>query len=219
MNRYVLIFSIVLVIGIAAVGVGQSPSGAAPSSAAAASIGVIDLVRIFNECVQITDLNDIMKQQADEIREEGKQRSTVIENKQISLSAFQVGSPDYEARRRELMQLKTEFNVWVQVAEQNMEQQKFDWTRVIYEKGVAAAAAIAKERGFTVVLQRYDFKPLEGERTVQALRRQIQDRSVVWNISEIDVTEQVIKRLDLEYRDAGGKKQLLNMLTTRPVAP
>jgi Skp family chaperone for outer membrane proteins len=206
------------VTAFATAGIGQSPS--APASASGShAIGTVDLVRIFNDCVQITDLNDIMKQQADEIREEGKQRSTVVDNKQIALSAFQVGTADYEARRKELMQIKAEFNVWVQLAEQNMEQQKFDWTRVIYEKALVAAAEIGKSRGYSAVLQRYDFKPLEGERTVQALRRQIQDRAVVWSVPEIDITDEVVRRLDDDYRKAGGKKQVLHMLTTRPVAP
>jgi Skp family chaperone for outer membrane proteins len=169
---------------------------------------VLDLVRIFNECAQIQDLNQMIREKSDGFTKEATQRKKVIEDKQMELSAFKVGSPDWEARRKDLVRLNIEANVWLKVTEQQVEQEKFDWTRIIYEKAVQLSAEIAKERGYDVVVQKTEFKPEDIEQTVQNLRRVIQDRSVIYNTSDIDITEQVVRKMDSDYKAAGGKKQL-----------
>jgi Skp family chaperone for outer membrane proteins len=171
-------------------------------------MAVLDLVRIFNECAQIQDLNQMIREKSDGFTKEATQRKKVIEDKQMELSAFKVGSPDWEARRKDLVRLNIEANVWLKVTEQQVEQEKFDWTRIIYEKAVQLSAEIAKDRGYDVVLQKTEFKPEDIEQTVQNLRRVIQDRSVIYSTVDNDITEQVIRKMDSDYKAAGGKKQL-----------
>jgi Skp family chaperone for outer membrane proteins len=170
---------------------------------------VLDLVRIFNECRQIKDLNDMIRQKTDEITKEAEQRRQVIESKQFQLrEAFQPGTPDYEVRRKELMRLNIEANVWFKMEEEDIERQRFYWTRVIYQQSVDAAAQVAEDRGFEVVIQRTEFRPFEIEQSVQTLRRLIQERAVVYSVPEIGITDEVIRRLDAGYAATGGKKQL-----------
>jgi len=171
-------------------------------------IAVLDLVRIFNECSQIQDLNQMIREKSEDFSKEATQRKKVIEDKQMELQAFKVGTPDWEARRKDLVRLNIEANVWLKVTEQQVEQEKFDWTRIIYEKAIQVATDTAKERGYDVVLQKTQFKPEDIEPTVQNLRRVIQDRTVIYNVSDIDLTELVIRRMDNDYRLAGGKKVL-----------
>lgn len=186
----------------------QPPSGRTSSTDCCHNVAVLDLVRIFNECAQITDLNQLIREKSDAFAKEAAQRRKVIEDKQMELQAFKTGSPDWEARRKDLVRLNIDANVWLKVTEQQVDQEKFDWTRIIYEQAVQEASDLAKERGYDVVLQRTEFKPLEIEPTVQNLRRVIQERAVVYNASDIDITELVTRKMDAEYKAAGGKKVL-----------
>ncbi len=190
---------------------GQPP--ATPTTAAPAvspcCVAIVDFVRIFNECAQIKDLNDVLRKQEVDVQTEAKQRQKVIEDKQVELSAFKPGSPDYHTRRRDLIRLGTEANIWLKVAEQDLEAQKFDWTKVVYESAARAVADLSRERGFQVVLQYKAFSPDETDQTLASIRRMIQDRAVVHADPSIDVTDEIIKRLNSEYTAAGGKKQLL----------
>lgn len=190
----------------------QAPPNDTPPATETSSgghpVAVVDLVRIFNECAQIQDLNQMMKDQTDEFAKEASQRRKVIEDKQTELSAFRPGSDDFSLRRKDLVRLNIDANVWLKVTEQTMDQDKFDWTRIIYENVLKIVRQISSERGFDVVLNRSDFKPDEIEPTVQNLRRLIQDRTVVHNVPEIDITDLVIRRIDADYKAAGGKKQL-----------
>lgn len=197
----------VLIYGLTA-SVGQSQPSTAASGGREGGIAVLDLVRVFNECEQIKDLNEMIRKKTEEVSQEAAQRKKVIEDKQVELSAFQPGKSDHEARRKDLVRLNIEANVWLKATEEEVETQKFEWTRIIYEKSVKAAADLAQQRGIAAVIQRVDFKPDEIESNVQALRRMIQQRTVIYHAPDLDLTDEVIRRLDTEYKTAGGKKQL-----------
>ncbi len=210
MNRNKLAVAILIGVGvIGTISVAQSPTeDVVPVRSGSHPVAVIDLVRVFTECAQIQDLNEMMKVQTEEAAKEAQQRRKVIEDKQTELSAFRPGSQDFLTRRKDLVRLNIDANVWLKVTEQQMDQDKFDWTRIIYDNAVQASSEIAKERGYDVVLIRNDFRPDDIEQSVQALRRVIQERNVIWNASDIDITDMVIRRLDNSYKAGGGKKQL-----------
>jgi Skp family chaperone for outer membrane proteins len=216
MNRGLLVTLCLIVAGFSIWGATQSAGQVTPADTptapaarhAASPIAVLDLVRVFNECQQIKHLNEMIRKRTDEATQEASQRKKVIEDKQEQLTAFQPGTPDHDARRKDLMRLNIDANVWLKLTEQEVETQKFDWTRVIYEKSIKAAAELAQQRGHLAVVQKFDFKPEEIEANVQALRRMIQERTVIYNLPEIDITDDVIRKLDTEYEAAGGKKQL-----------
>lgn len=210
MNRKCLAVVIVGIAGLSAFAVNQSRGQPESGGAAASngSVAVVDLIRLFNELAQIQDLNDRMKQMADEYSKEATQRRRVIDDKQTQMTAYRPGSPDYVRLRKDLVRLNIDANVWLKVAEQQMEQDKFDWTRVIYDQIVQTVQAVARERGFEIVLTRSEFKPDEIEQDVQSLRRVLQGRVVIYNRPEIDITGVVLSRMNADYKKAGGKKQL-----------
>jgi Skp family chaperone for outer membrane proteins len=200
---------------------GQTSTTDAPAAPTARSganpIAVLDLVRIFAECDQIKDLNEVIRRRSEATAAEAAQRKKVIDDKREQLTAFQPGSPDYSARRKDLMRLNVEANVWLKTSEDEVENQKFDWTRVIYEKAVKAATELAQQRGIGAVIQRVEFKPDEIESNVQALRRMIQERTVIYNAPELDITDDIIRRLNSEYKASGGKTQLT--ASSQPTTP
>src|SRR5262245_22134452 len=115
-SRLIALSTIVAALGlIAAYSQGQPQS---PASAGASRIAVLDLVRVFNETAIIQDLNDNIRQKNDDYAKEASQRKKVIDDKQMELTAFKVGTPDHEARRKNLIRLNIEANVWVKASEQ-----------------------------------------------------------------------------------------------------
>lgn len=207
-----LALAVLCAVGLAQ-GQGQPASDAAPaaSTASPTRAGVIDLIRIFNECQQILDLNDQIKKKTDDYGKEAAERRKRIEDKQTALNAFKPGTQDYEARRTELVRANIDANVWLKVAEQEIEQDRYTWTIKVYEKACDTAAAVAKERGMDLVLQRTAFRPDEiQEQSVQAIRRIIQDRVVVYNSNDLDITEAVIARMNADYRNDPARPKIGN---------
>lgn len=210
MARFVLaVGAMAVLLGFAAWGTQTSAQPqAAASPTPSGRIATLDVVRIFNECAQIQDLNSMMKEEAEDFTKEASQRRKVIEEKQLELSAFKPGTVDFELRRKDLIRMNIEANVWLKVSEQVIEQEKFDWTRIVYENALQASAEMAREKGFEIVVQSTDFKPGEIEQNISTLRRVIQDRAVIYRSPQVDLTDAVIRRLDRDYQAAGGKKQL-----------
>ena len=204
---------------IAAAAFSQGQPNAPAAGAADQRMAVVDLVRIFNECAQILDLNDMIRTMNDDYGKEAAQRRKAIEEKQAELGAFKPGTADYETRKKNLIRMNIEANVWLKVKEQEIDQLKFDWTRIVYEKSLLVIAELGKERGFDVVLQKMEFKPFEIEQNVQNLRRLIQDRAVLYNSPDIDITEKVVQRMNAAYKAAGGKATLSALPTSRPSFP
>ncbi|QDV90141.1 Outer membrane protein (OmpH-like) [Phycisphaerae bacterium RAS2] len=215
MKRATLILIALAPAVLCAVGIAQGqgqPAGNATPAAPTASptrAGVIDLIRIFNECQQILDLNDQIKKKTDDYGKEAAERRKRIEDKQTALNAFKPGTPDYEARRTELVRANIDANVWLKVAEQEIEQDRYTWTIKVYEKACEMAAVVAKERGMDLVLQRTAFRPDEiQEQSVQAIRRIIQDRVVVYNSDDLDITEAVIAKMNADYRNDPARPKI-----------
>jgi Skp family chaperone for outer membrane proteins len=210
MNRSFFLMIPLAIVGLVLAGASQGWGQPSPGLSAGGDhpVATLDMVRIFNECEQIKALNEQIRRRTEEVTREAQMRREVIEGKQEELTAFQRGGADYEDRRRALMKLNVDANVWFKMEEEAIEQDRFHWTRVIYEQAVSAAGEVAKERGYGVVLQRMDFKPFEIEQRVQTLRRMIQERIVVYNVPEVDITDIVVRRLDSAYQASGGKKQL-----------
>lgn len=210
MNRSFFLMIPLAIVGLVLAGASQGWGQPSPGVLAGAdhAVATLDMVRIFSECAQIKALNEQIRRRTEEITKEAQMRREVIEGKQEELTAFLPGTADYEDRRRALMKLNVDANVWFKMEEEAIEQDRFHWTRVIYQQAASAAGKVAKERGYDVVLQRMDFKPFEIEQRVQTLRRMIQERIVVYNVPEVDITDLVVRRLDAAYQAAGGKKQL-----------
>ncbi|MBK8270804.1 MAG: OmpH family outer membrane protein [Planctomycetes bacterium] len=197
-------------------GQGEPPASTPAAASPSCCVAIVDFVRVFNECTQIKDLNDVLRKQEVDVQTEAKQRQKVIEDKQIELSAFQPGTPDYQQRRKDLIRLGTEANIWLKVCEQDLEAQKFDWTKVVYQDATKVVGELATERGYQVVLQYKPFSPDDTDQTLAAVRRMIQERAVVHADPSIDITNEVINRLNKAYLAKGGKKQL--MPATDPAA-
>ncbi len=207
MNRSILSIAIAAIVGIAALALAQntgSESPATPPTATNGQIAVIDLVRIFAECAEIKGLNAKLNNEGTETKLEAEQRQARIEQKQKELTAFEPGTSDYESRRKELLRLNIEANVWLKYKQEDIERRKFEWTELLYTRAQEVVAALAAERGYLSVVQRIDFKPAEVAPNVQALHRLIQERSVFWHAPEADITDEVIRRMDIAYKTSGG---------------
>lgn len=179
------------------------------SAAGAGGIAVVDVVRIFDECAQIKDLNTLLKDRQAVNNKEAEAKQKALAEKETELAAFDPTSADYATRRKELTRLQIEFSAWAQVTREDMKRDHFNWTRIVYEESVVALGEISKERGLSLVLQKREFKPdVIVDLDVEKLRQMIHGRGVVWANESMDITQAVIDRMDAKYKERGGRAKL-----------
>ncbi|MFQ5425364.1 MAG: OmpH family outer membrane protein [Phycisphaerae bacterium] len=210
MNRKALVVFVICIALAAVIPVTRTAGQAAPAASTGGGnrTAVIDIVRVFNESLQIRDLNERMRRQTGEYSTEAKQRQAALADAQSRLGAFKPGTKEYDNLRKEMIRMNVEFRAWADVTEADLEQQRFEWTRIVYEKTMQAAEQVAKAQGYDVVVQQTTFDASEmPEQSVQALRMAIQRRIVIYRTDEVDITNQVLARMDADYRSAGRPQQ------------
>jgi len=194
-------------------------SGASPATASG-SVGVVDIIKVFEDCDQIKDLNQLLKEANESYQKESEARKKVLAQKETELAAFAPDSPDYPPRRREFTRLSIEYNVWLQQSRADLAREHFNWTRVVYDECCKAVADVAASRGMSMVLQKRDFKPEAiPDDDVDKVRQMIHARNVVWSADGLDITDAVVKKMNERYRERGGRAKLKESKGVQPAAP
>jgi len=209
-----------VIVGLAANSGRSQPSITPTGGGGARPVATLDVVRLFSDTAQIKDLNEHMRQKTEDYTAELKQRSEALNARKLEMQAFKPGSTDYEKRRKELVKMNAEAMGWSKATEDDLDQQKFDWTVEIYKQAIDAAAVVAKSRGFDLVIQKTDFKPGDiTDRSVQALRSMIQSRTVIHSAPEIDITDDVIRTMDQTYRSKPSPRPAPPPVGPAPTTP
>ncbi len=171
-----------------------------------ARVATVDLTRIFDGFQQIKDLNEVLQQRGDAIVKDGQDKEKSLTNRQKELEAFKPDSPDFQKRYQNLMKEVIDFRAWQQFMREQVENEHRVWLKKTYQQMIEAVGQIAGERGIDVVL--YSGAPqIEGD-SVQAMRDKILQRKVIWRAAQVDITDQVLQRLNRDYDKQGGKKSI-----------
>lgn len=140
-----------------------------------------------------------------------KQREALadkIERTKRSLQEeLQPGTDDYRARSKELAMLQAEMQYFMDSEGKRIESGLAKSLRSIYDDIHAMVQKVAKEKGFDAVLA-VDELPDEIPDSPNALRQQIMLQKVLYWNPRIDMTDEVVSRLNAQYQAAGGKNSL-----------
>lgn len=208
MNQRKLLIPVVALLGVC-VWVGATSMAQSGGGGSAAGFVVVDVVRVFDDCDQIKDLNDLFKRANENFQKEGEARKKTLAQKEAELNAFSPDSPDYAPRRKEFARLTIEANVWLETTRADLRRDFFNWTRVVYEECLKSVEEVARQRGSTLVLQRRPFKPETiNDENLDNLRQMIHSRAVVHSDESIDITESVIRSMNQRYKERGGRAKL-----------
>lgn len=174
-------------------------------------IAVVDLVRVFNEFKQTKALNNKMLEYRKRLSEEKDQKQQKVNELREKLEAFAPDSADYYKRREELTRQRIDLEVWQGVKLDELGEHHLRWIKRTYQMVTDEVAAVAKGHGVDVVLTREELdtpNTTDTSKIMQATLQQILNRKVVYSNPTLDVTEEVLKRLDSQFEKSGGEKAL-----------
>jgi Skp family chaperone for outer membrane proteins len=204
---------------LAGVGYAIGQTNAQPGSAAAVApatptrMAVVDLVRVFNECAMIRDLNSVFTETRRAIQDEAQTRAKVVEDAETKVQAFRPGSPDYDKAVRDAGQKRIQFNVWFETMRAQVKNEEFRWMIEAYNMSNQVISAIATSRGIDMVTLVEPFAPELAEGELQALQAQIRARKVVYNAPTLDITNAVIDDMNRHYQQRGGRATLQSSIS------
>ncbi|MDQ3440955.1 MAG: OmpH family outer membrane protein [Planctomycetota bacterium] len=177
--------------------------GQAPAAGGQFKIATASAAKIFMGMKEKTDVRAKIEQQVKQLREEEQSRRQKVQDVQQQMELLKPDSPQYEEANKTFMAAAIEFKNWGEVSQAQAARHEKLLTKMLFDKITAAIAAIAKERGIDFVVA--EQPPFAVERmTPQDLQQAMVQRQVLYANASLDLTQDVIGRLDEQYN--AGKK-------------
>jgi Skp family chaperone for outer membrane proteins len=172
----------------------------------ATKVGVVDLVKVFNDFEQTKVLNAEIDKYKTKLGEEKAQREEKIDTEKKTLQTFAPDSADYQRRVREVKRMMIEYRAWLESEQQNLTDEHRRWIERTYDMVTQTTAAVAQAHGIEVVITKEDLDRSVSDTTV--LLKQILNRKVLYSSPDLDITDEVMKNLNDAFAKSGGVKSI-----------
>lgn len=178
-----------------------SPSARADEKAI--KIGVASVYRILSELKETKELNSKTEATRADLTAQAKAKQTNLEMMRAALQELKPGSPQYEDRRKELVNKAVEFKSWNEVMNEDMQRQQKQNMKMLYDKIESAVGEIAAKKNLDLVLpdSRQPFPDSVDGVTLDQLKDFIRGRNVLYSHPSLDISSEVTVLLDARYAE------------------
>ena len=183
---------------------GRSDTNAQAVGVDPGKVAVVDVIRIFNECQQTKDVNERFQLRDEKFAEQRQKLKEAVDLKEAELEAFARGSKEYIERFKQWVQLQIDYGATIKIHQRKIVRDQVFWTRRTYTQIVQAVEEVAKARGLLLVLYRDDMDLQTDD--LQDLGSRLRDRKVVFSAAGLDITQDVLDKVNRDYRASGGVK-------------
>jgi Skp family chaperone for outer membrane proteins len=188
-----------LVIIVAMMGLLSMPAQV-QAQARPSSIAVVDVEKAMNALEEMTQLEADMKTQFEQIKQEHETRRGKLKQMQEDLELLQQGTDAYMQKAEELQLSAMQLDSWWKYKQARMSSERILQIGNMYRKMTDALGKIATESGYDLVL----FKEKEAtfnNLKPDALSAYVSLRKVLWVRNDLDITDQVVLRMNNEWKN------------------
>ena len=164
------------------------------------SVAVCDVVKVFREYNRAKAMQTELEGQRKSMEAQNLRRQKTLKSMDTALKGINPGTPKHAEEMNKLRRAAIEHKVWLEMEQQQILTKHALLMRDMYDSMRKTVAAIAKARGVTLVLQ-MDGASLTG-RNSQEMMGQISSRKVIYAGSQIDITAELIQKLNESYKPA-----------------
>lgn len=192
---------IALVAGV--VGHATNANRAAPTSPSV--VAVLDLEALFQGLDERGSADTQLMRIAEDLDARGTLRREEIELLSQDLELYSPGSPQYQETSREVARKGFELQAFLDFAMRKLDAEKARTLRRLYDRIKSTVETISKENGYDLVLVDDSIVSLPIEATEAETMRQISARRMLYGSPQINITQDVIARMNQEFsRPQGG---------------
>lgn len=162
--------------------------------------------KIFQDMQETKDLKDQLDTQSKALADQQKAQEETLQGLQSALKQLQPGAPQYNDKRKELIQKAVELDTWKKVQQaQVQDQQKFQM-KSLFDKIADAAKVIATDKKLDLVITEtnVDFPADMDQVSVDQLRALINQRNILFSSGKLDISAEITAKLDADYKAKGA---------------
>ncbi len=191
MNRRTILMGVVLSVVAVLATFEYGRAGAATASTS--RIGVVSIRTAFNECQQQGQYRTQAIARQNRARAELEAKAKTIEAAEAELKTLKAGTADYLKQLQSVLQGRAELDSQQEFLKQQRLTEDKQWMEKLYQETLKIVAAVAKEKGLDIVLERTDPEfPISSEE----LMATFSTHKVLYADGCVDLTKEVIARLD-----------------------
>ena len=177
------------------------------AAAPAASFGQLKVAlanpgRIIDGIKETKDLQAKLKVEVDSLESQSRQKQEELTDLKNRRDQLKPGTPQYDQLNGQLREKAIDFQAWSQVNKADLESRQKAQLKNLYQKMQDAVAEIAKQQGYDLVLteQAPQLPPNTDQMQMNDLRGLLNARNVLFAKPELDITSQVIAKMDEKYQ-------------------
>jgi Skp family chaperone for outer membrane proteins len=199
----VVVVLAVMVVGALLARVNQAQT---PAGAAAMPVGVVDLVKVFNEFEQTKALNAELERYKRHLSDEQQKREEQLSVERETLQGFAPDSAEYRKRSAALKKLIIEYQAWLATEREMLKEEHRRWIERTYQMVTQSISEVARRKGLQLALTREELETEVDDAGV--LQKQILNRKVIYYDPMLDITDEVLVVLNDAFAKAGGAKSV-----------
>ncbi|WP_432798648.1 OmpH family outer membrane protein [Poriferisphaera sp. WC338] len=164
------------------------------------AVAVVDIQKVFDGLKERVSLDAEDKTSREALQQEAKLRQEEIQALQEELKMLE-GQAGTDQKQDELQMKAIQYQAWGKFMQQKQASDAALNIEQLYRKMLKAIDLVATEGGYELVLYKETIDRMNTA-DIQQLRLQIFSRKVLYNSPTIDLTNQVIQRMNNQYDNA-----------------
>jgi Skp family chaperone for outer membrane proteins len=167
-------------------------------------VGLIDMAHVFQNYKKFEELRSGLQAEIEKSDAEAKVMVERLQKMQVEIKKFDAGSPEYEQREKQLLDLKGEFDAFRAATQRRLARKESETFKVIYTDVTKAVKLYAEYAHFDHVM-RFNRKGIE-EITNPQEAVQTMNKTFIYTSSENDITDVVLQYLNKPYASGAPAK-------------
>lgn len=168
-----------------------------------AVIATVDLERIFNNIDEREAADESLTQIANELQADIDARTAALEEMNEELEIYTPGTEEYQQVEAKLTMDSHELRAFVEWGHRRLEVKKASSLRRLYSSIKQSVEREAKENGYDVVFVNDSLQPVTPSDEAET-RRQITARRMLYSNPQLDITQDIVSRMNREFSAARG---------------
>ena len=166
-------------------------------------VTVLDVAKVFDQNPWFKNRMDSIKGEADALKAEITQKQDQIRQDALAIQGLEVGSPDRNAKEREIEQRQAELRTNARQSEQKLLNREAEIYYETYTKMREVVTSIANENGISLVL-RYDSTEINPSNRPEVIKGV--NRTVVYH-RQLDLTKMVSQQMNAQTASLGVNRK------------
>ena len=161
---------------------------------------VVNVQHAFESLDEKTQVEADLKTRQEQVLQERQEKQESLKQLQQDLEILAPGTPAFQQKQEQLQKKALELKVWIEYQGQRLERERIIRLEALYRKLLESIGRVAKDNGYHVVLFQEDEVNFRNASANQ-ISAAVQMRKVLWADEKLDLTDEVIQRMNNEWQN------------------